>query len=108
MPNDSVPIWAFSAVLIIFNGLLGLMIMRLWKSVDDNTSAVNGLSVEMPQTYATKTDAERHRLEDHDSFTAHGNSIQGLRDRMHAMDLRLTAIDGDIRSARAGLRDAAG
>jgi uncharacterized membrane-anchored protein YhcB (DUF1043 family) len=102
--NEAVPPWAFTALLAVFNVFLGLMIARLWKSLDDNTQALSSLRELLPTRYATKEEVNRHHEEDAHSFEDVRKNAQGLRDRVHAIDLRVTAIDGSVRDAQAGLR----
>jgi hypothetical protein len=102
--SESVPAWAFMALLGIFNVFLGLMITRLWKSLDDNTKALSALRELLPTAYATKEEVNRHHADDQREFDDVSKSIHGLRDRVHGIDLRVTAIDGSVRDAQAGLR----
>lgn len=102
--SDTVPAWAFMALLGIFNVFLGLMIARLWKALDDNTKALTSLRELLPTMYATKEDVNRHHNEDQREFEDVRKTLHGLRDRVHGVDLRVTALDGGVRDAQAGLR----
>lgn len=104
MTDPSVPTWAFVAMSGLFNLILGLMLMRLWKSVDDNTTAVTQLSIAIPQTYATKDESNRHTDEDERRFNDLHQRVESAGSRIHGLDLRITAIDGSVQQARAGLR----
>lgn len=60
MTETIVPMWAFVAVLGGFQFITGLMVMRAWKSIDDNTAAVTALSIDLPSKYVTKTEFQKH------------------------------------------------
>jgi hypothetical protein len=51
--------WAFGALLGGFQFILGLMVMRVWKSVDDNTAAVTALAITLPDKYVTKAEMQK-------------------------------------------------
>lgn len=105
MEASSVPIWAFSALMLLFNGLLGLMMMRLWTSVDSNTKAVTDLAIAMPTTYATKIEVDRHHDEDKQGFAGMRIHIKELTDKFARLDKQVAVIDGGVKDAQAGLRE---
>jgi hypothetical protein len=104
MNESSVPMWAFVALLALFQIFLGILFSRLWKAVDDNTAAVASLREALPTSYATKEDVNRHHEEDGRMFADQRDGIRKLTDNVHAIDLRVTALDGGVRDAQAGLR----
>lgn len=70
MGEQSVPMWAFMALIGGLNLLGGAMLMRLWKAVDGNTAAVTQLSIELPTKYATKV--ELKELQEYTRERTHG------------------------------------
>ncbi len=91
--------WALGALMGLVQLLFGMMLMRLWKSVDDNTNAVNRLSIDLPTHYTSKEESNRHHEEDRQSFEDARQNLYGLRDRVHGMDLRVTAIEQQQRNS---------
>lgn len=77
---------------------------RVWLALDANTKSLADLREEIPKTYATKEETNRHHNEDATRFAASEASLQTLRERVHAVDLRVTVIDGSVAAARAELR----
>lgn len=102
--NESVPMWAFGGLLGLFQAVIVIMLTRQGAQMDKNTDAVNKLAIDIPTTYATKADSLRHHEDDRREFDLIHGGIAGMRERVHALDLRTTAIDGDIASARAALK----
>lgn len=102
--TSGVPTWAFMALLGLFNLFLGFLLTRLWQSVDKNTEAVAGLRESLPTVYATKAEINRHHDEDRQAFEDQRKGLHGIRDQVHAIDLRVTSLDGGVRDAQAGLR----
>lgn len=103
MDNPNVPVWAFSGLLLLFNGLLGLMMMRLWKSVDENTAALVKLAVSLPTEYTAKADMIRQRTDDLKGYEGVRTHLNELRDKLWKLETRVAVIDGGVRDAQAEL-----
>lgn len=103
--TSSVPVWAFMALLGVIQALGGMMVMRLWKSVDENTAAVNKMAVDLPTTYATRKDVEGHHEDDRRGFDGIRQHLTELREKVWRLDTRVAVMDGGIKDAQGDLRD---
>lgn len=88
---ETVPAWAFNIALLLIQAIGGLMVLRLWKAVDDNTAAVTKLAIELPTNYATKLEVDRHHGEDVAGFNGIRTHLSELRDRVWNIDKQVAA-----------------
>ena len=88
----------------LFQAVIIVMLNRLWHTVDRNTDATVKLSIEMPTVYATKFETQRHHDEDQQKFRLLDSAMQEIRDRIGGIDNRITALDGNMKDAQAGMR----
>lgn len=84
--------------------LIVLGVGRVWLAIDANTKALADLREDIPKRYATKEETNRHHDEDSARFKEVDGAINSVRERVHGVDLRVTAIDGSVKDAQAGLR----
>lgn len=52
--EQNVPVWMVVGLLGALQFLVAMLIMRLWKAIDDNTKGLQNLAVELPKSYATR------------------------------------------------------
>lgn len=54
MVEQAVPVWVVLGLLSIMQFLVAMLVMRLWKAIDDNTKGLQNLAVDLPKFYATR------------------------------------------------------
>lgn len=78
--------WAFQIVLVI-------LLTRVWLAIDKNTDSISSLREEIPKTYATKREVDKHHADDKDNFRLVEDEVHALRNKGHAMELRIVAVE---------------
>lgn len=96
MVTEQIPVWAWAIMVLIVQGIFGLVVKRLLEAVDQNTQELTKLRVQLPTVYATKEENREHHREDQRSFERQDRELAHLRERV-------TAIDGTVRDAREAL-----
>lgn len=79
--------WAFQI-------LLGLLLTRVWLAIDKNTDSISSLREEIPKTYATKLEVDRHHSDDKDNFRLVEDEVHSLRNKLHGVELIMAAEKG--------------
>ncbi len=79
--------WALQFVIM-------LAVSRVWIALDQNTTAITNLRIDIPTNYATKKEIERHNEIDLQHHRESDQQSGMLHDRIHALDLRVTVLDG--------------
>ncbi len=82
--------------------LIVLGVGRVWLAIDNNTKELSDLREEIPKTYATKVDTDRHHDEDASRFKELHERLDTAGSRIHGVDLRVTAMDSAIKQVQAG------
>lgn len=62
MTEQAVPVWVVLGLLSVMQFLVAMLVMRLWKALDDNTKGLQAIAVDLPKFYATRESV--HALRD--------------------------------------------
>lgn len=87
--------WAFIGLIGLFNVLLGFMLMRLWKAVDESTVAIMAMRIDLPTIYATRVEVKALLDDTAEGVRGSRAHLTELRDKFWDLDKRVALLEGN-------------